>query len=233
MRSVSTKLIPHVQGPSTSGSRLVLSLIAAFSFPVSESIVASGQDEFQLPTPVEASQFDSLKSRSPFTRVLDLSETLQLTGLAVIEGEQVATIEDRRKGKRFTISGEANEEGWKMVSAESSEDLGKVSATISVYGDEVVTLTYAESQLRPEVQFSGRSQIKIPSGPDKRPLPTEKEKRDFGNWVRSRMGKMSEDQRKRVGQLMQEKMKNNPGLTDRQKGEVFVQILDFVDPQKK
>lgn len=218
--------------PSASTLQAIGLIVAALCFLSPSSLHSSNEEDFGLPGPVADTQFDSLKARSPFTRVLNLSETLQLTGLAVIDGEEVATIEDRRQGKRFTISGEANEDGWKMVSAESSEDLGKVSATISVYGEEVVTLTYAETQLRPETQFSGKSQIKIPQGPDRRSLPTDKEKRDFGNWVRSRMSKMSEDQRKRVGQLMQEKMKANPNLTDRQKGEVFVQILDFVDPNK-
>ena len=47
------------------------------------------------------------------------------------------------------------------------------------------------------------------------------------------MSKMSDAQKKRVGQIMHEKMKANPNLTDRQKGEVFVKILDHVESEKR
>ena len=47
------------------------------------------------------------------------------------------------------------------------------------------------------------------------------------------MAKMSDDQKKEAGKIMGEKMKENPNLSDRQKGEVFISILDHVQGGKK
>jgi len=186
-----------------------------------------------LPTPVNSNQFAGLLEHSPFTRILDLSETLRLTGVAMINGNQVATVHDRAKGKSYVVSGEPNKAGWKMVEVATHAEPSKVSATISVNGGELVTLQFDEKQLHPEQSpAASKSSIKVSSGPDKRPPPTKDERRKFGEWVRDRMSKMSDDQKKRVGQIMQEKMKGNPKLSDRQKGDVFVKILDHVDPGK-
>lgn len=186
-----------------------------------------------LPTPIDSDQFAGLLEHSPFTRVLDFSETIRLTGVAMINGRQVATVHDRAKRKSYVVSGETNKVGWKMVEVETHADPSKVSATISVNGGELVTLQFDEKQLHPEQSVAAsKPGSKASSTPDKRPPPTKDERRKFGEKVRSRMSKMSDEQKKRVGQIMQEKMKGNPKLSDRQKGEVFVKILDHVDSGK-
>ncbi|MDF1859176.1 MAG: hypothetical protein P1U87_03110 [Verrucomicrobiales bacterium] len=198
----------------------------------SEAAEAPQEPASLLPTPVEPDQFAGLLDHSPFTRVLDLSETIRLTGVAVINGEQVATVRDREKGKSYVISGQPNKEGWKMVEVDPHIDLEKVSATISVNGGELVTLQFDEKQLHPEAKAKGIDGIQASEKNARRPPPTQEEKRKFGEWVRGRMSKMSDAQKKRVGQIMQEKMKANPKLTDRQKGEIFVKILDHVELEK-
>ncbi|MEM1443520.1 MAG: hypothetical protein AAGF67_14335, partial [Verrucomicrobiota bacterium] len=219
--------------PSASTLQAIGLIVAALCFLSPSSLHSSNEEDFGLPGPVADTQFDSLKARSPFTRVLNLSETLQLTGLAVIDGEEVATIEDRSQGKRFTISGEANEDGWKMVSAESCEDIDRVKITITSIRGELVTLQYDKKRLRSELLGRTKEiEIKIPEGPDRRSLPTDREKREFGEWARKRMKSMTDEQRNRVGKLIQEKIGKNPNLTIRQRGEVFVQILEAVDPKK-
>jgi hypothetical protein len=189
-------------------------------------------NDYGIPTVLSESQFEALREHSPFTRVLDFSETLRLTGIAMIDGEQVATVRDRTKEKSYVISSQTNENGWKMVGVESSVDLKKSSATISVNGGEHVTVQFDEKQLHPEQNVKGTKSIKVSKGPDRRPPSTHEERRKFGEWIRGRMSKMSEDQRKRVGEIMREKMKANPKLSDRQKGEVFVKILDHVESGK-
>ena len=47
------------------------------------------------------------------------------------------------------------------------------------------------------------------------------------------MAKMSEDQRRRVGEIMRQKVEANPKMSDRQKGEVFVKIMDYVESGKR
>ncbi len=183
------------------------------------------------PSPVAANQYAALLENPPFTRTLDFSESIQLTGLAVIDGKQVATVRNRKDKKSYVISTTPNEDGWKMMEVEKNADLEKVSATIAVTGGELVTLHFDESQLKPGDGKSPNG-LKAPQGPDNRSRPTDEEKRKFGEWVRGRMSKMSDEQKKRVGKIMQEKMKANPKLSDRQKGEVFVKILDHVESGK-
>jgi len=187
---------------------------------------------YGLPSQVTAEHFSALLESSPFTRSLDRAESVRLTGVAEIDGIPVVTLFDRETKKTKIVSAKPTSDGWKMVSVEKNQDLAQVSATIAVGGEEF-TLQFDESQLQP--QRSGRytedKNNKTPRGPDRRPLPTEEEKRKFGEWVRQRMGKMSEQQRQQVGKIMGDKMRANPDLSDRQKGEIFVQILDYVEKQ--
>ncbi len=199
---------------------------------VSEAADAHQEPAALLPTPLDPDQFAGLLDHSPFTRDLDPSETIRLTGVAMINGEQVATVRDQKRGKNYVISGKPNQEGWKMVEVDHHIELEKVSATISVNGGEVVTLKFDEKQLHPEVKAKGVDAIQASEKNARRPPPTNEEKRKFGEQVRGRMSKMSDAQKKRVGQIMQEKMKANPKLSDHQKGEVFVKILDHVESGK-
>lgn len=202
---------------------------AAFGSLLLVSVTQVLAEDSVLPQPLAENQFEELLERSPFTRILDPSETFQLTGVALIDGKQVATMLNRKTEKRFLLSETPNTDGWKMVEVNQNPDPAKVSATFSLHEGEVVTLKYREEQLNPG---QGKS-LKTPRGPDRRPLPTEDEKRKFGDWVKKRMGQFSDKQKRRVGEMMREKMKANPNLSDRQKGEVFVQILDYVEKNEK
>lgn len=216
---------PRIAVIVASGSLLLLSGLPGVAEDLEESI---------LPHPVADKHFEELLERSPFTRVLDPSETFQLMGVALIDGEQVATMVNRETKKRFLLSETPNTEGWKMVELNQNPDPAQVSATFSLAGGEVVTLKYREEQLNPAPGKTGaRSLPKTPRGPDRRPLPTPEERRKFGEWVKSRMSKFSDNQKRRVGEIMQDKMKSNPNLSDRQKGEVFSQILDYVEKNEK
>ncbi|MEM9280931.1 MAG: hypothetical protein AAGA96_03830 [Verrucomicrobiota bacterium] len=210
---------------STQATLAVMILLALDLEPASA-------DEQVLPDPLSHSSYDDLLNHSPFTRSLDRSESLQLTGFAEIDGKPVVTLFDREKKKRLVVSDTPNSEGWRMVEVEPNLDPAQVAATLSVDGGELVTIHYDEGQLASSESASGKKVIKIPTGVDYRPLPTDKERKDFGVWVQKRMANFSEEQKKRVGQLFGEKMKANPRLSDRQKGQVFVQILDVVESGK-
>lgn len=207
-------------------------VFGSVSLAASGARAEEGSDEFGLPESLTETQFDALREHPPFTRVLDFSETIRLTGVATINGEQVATVRDRTKDKSYVISGKPNDDGWKMVKVESTNELDKLTATISVAGGEEITLQFDGKQLNPEPK-KGIAAIRASAANARKPPPTDEEKQKFGEWVRGRMSKMSDAQKKRVGQIMHEKMKANPKLTDRQKGEIFVKILDHVESEKR
>ncbi|MEM0970482.1 MAG: hypothetical protein AAGJ31_14095, partial [Verrucomicrobiota bacterium] len=134
---------------------------------------------------------------------------------------------DRNSKDTFVVSGDRNDQGWRLEGVTPGGDLASLTAKISISGGEMVTLQFDPQQWRPKPRQSDG--VEIPKGKEWRPKPTDEEKRKWGEWARKRMSKLSEDQRKQVGNIMKEKMEANPQLSDRQKGEVFVQILEYVE----
>jgi len=102
-----------------------------------------------LPQAIGEDDFRDLSASSPFSRSLSLSDSLILTGVAVVDGEQVATLLNKETKETFVVSGRRNPQGWRMVEFSHDEDLEKVAAKVSVEGGEVVTVRYAEWQLKP------------------------------------------------------------------------------------
>ena len=98
-------------------------VFGSVSLAASGARAEEGSDEFGLPESLTETQFDALREHPPFTRVIDFSETIRLTGVATINGEQVATVRDRTKDKSYVISGKPNDDGWKMVKVESTNVL--------------------------------------------------------------------------------------------------------------
>ena len=183
-----------------------------------------------LPEPVTINHFNALQSHSPFLRSINLSDSILLTGIAQIKGRPVATLFDRETRESYVVSDTPNSQGWKMVGIDGNEDLEKVAARIAVEGGEIITVRFDEGQLKPgDGKPAATAVPTTPRGPDQRPLPTDEEKRKFGEWIKKRMANYTEAQKRKVGELMQEKMKANSQMTDRQKGEVFVKILDYVE----
>lgn len=191
--------------------------------PGAPDAAGSGPNAYA-PEAVSHEDFANLTESSPFTRPLNLADTLVLAGLVKIDGRPIATLINQETKQVHLVSDEPNERGWRIVEISADGDLENLSATISVSGSEVTTLQFDPARLKPtneQVLAGARIQ-------DTRPKPTDEERRKFGELVRDRMSKMSEEQRRQVGQIMQEKSKGNPGLTDRQKGELFIKVLDHV-----
>ena len=179
------------------------------------------------PEPVGPDDFANLSESSPFTRPLNLADTLILAGLVNINGRPVATLIDEETKEVHLVSDEPNDQGWKIVEISSGGNLEKLSATISVSGAGVTTLRFEDDRLKPTKERVGGSGGA--KGGDTRPKPTDEDRRKFGEYVRKRMSKMNEEQRRQVGKIMHEKSKGNPGMSDRQKGEMFIKILDHVE----
>src|SRR6187549_1270458 len=70
-----------------------------------------------LPAPLDFSVADSLLVNPPFTRALNLSESLTLTGVAYMDGKPVATIKDSRTNQHHLVSEKPNALGWRLAEA--------------------------------------------------------------------------------------------------------------------
>lgn len=94
-----------------------------------------------LPQPVDGSFAEELVMNSPFTRAVNLQETLQLTGIASIDGHPIAMVFDKETKQRFVVSEEPNALGWTLVAASAGEDLDQTYVDARI-GAEVVAMQY-------------------------------------------------------------------------------------------
>lgn len=107
------------------------------------------QPDPDLPQPLDLSIAATLIEKSPFTRALNLSEKLQLTGIAYVQGKPVATLMDRETKKNYLVSEEPNALGWKLAEATASTALKLTRVKLQV-GNEVVTIHYGDAQIAPK-----------------------------------------------------------------------------------
>ncbi len=107
-----------------------------------------------LPTPVSAQNLTTLMTASPFTRSLNLSDSLVLTGIAYIDGKPVATLLNKETKENFVVSQEPNAQGWRLAETTANGQLNRAQAKIMI-GAEMVTVRYSDDQLSPESMKKG------------------------------------------------------------------------------
>lgn len=105
-------------------------------------------DQPAVPARITAENYPDLLERPPFRRVLTLSQSLVLSGVASLPSGKVVTVWDRASARSFIVSGTPNPQGWKLLSVTDSTDLRSVSATIAA-GDQEITLRFDPDRLTP------------------------------------------------------------------------------------
>lgn len=101
------------------------------------------------------SDFAALRKTSPFTRVLSLSGTYALRGVATINDQQVATLYNRKTKKTIVVTPDGgNEAGISLVEVVPSSTLEGVAAKISFAGDEA-ELKYEMAEIFPQPRAPG------------------------------------------------------------------------------
>lgn len=191
-----------------------------------------GQNEKEdfAPEAITPRMFDELLHNSPFTRPLNDPGSMVLTGYCCVNGKPIVFVKETGTGQTHRITDTPNEKGWKLVEVERNANLSHMSAKIAVEGGESMEIRYEESSLNPH---GTAVEIKVPTGIDTRPPPTDEERKKFVESITPRFRGMSEWQKKRFGQVFGEKLKANPNLSDRQKGALLLNVLDYVAPQPK
>ena len=129
------------------------------------AVVAADAPDPDLPQPMDAGVGDALLGASPFTRTLDFSDALTLTGVAYIEGKPVATIKENATKRSYVVSEEVNEKGWKLAETDASSQIRQTQVKLQV-GDEVFTVRYGGQQIEPTAGKKGSASSKggPPSG---------------------------------------------------------------------
>ncbi len=131
-------------------------IFLALSVAASAADKKKGAADPDLPQPFDSAVAQPLLDSSPFTRELNLSDSLTLTGIAYIMGKPVATVFDKAKKTSYVVSEEPNAQGWKLAEASAAVAINRSIAKIMV-GGEVVTVRYSADQLTPDDKKSSRS----------------------------------------------------------------------------
>lgn len=101
-----------------------------------------------LPQPLDAGAVGELLTHPPFTRIVNLEDTIQLTGIAYVDGKPVATFLNKSTKEHVTISEEPNSRGWKITEAIPGTEPQDTEVHVMIEG-EVVTMHYGDAQLEP------------------------------------------------------------------------------------
>ena len=148
-----------------------------------------------LPKPLDATVAQGLITNPPFTRALNLSDSLQLTGVASVGGKPVATIKDRSTGKSYVVTDVPNERGWKLAEVTPATEIKRSEVRIYV-GSELVSIRYKDAMPAPVKPGSY-----MPSK-----IPTKEEytgKDEKGEYVRG-MPYLTDDDRNRFREVPRE-----------------------------
>ncbi len=114
-----------------------------------------------LPQPVNSAMAQTLLENPPFTRMLDFSDTLKLTGIAYVEGKPVATIVNKISRQSYLVTAEPNALGWRLDGVSASTQIKQAEVRI-VVGGEIVSIHYSDAQLSPSKKSNMPSRIPTP-----------------------------------------------------------------------
>ncbi len=194
-----------------------------------------GSTVSDLPVAITTVHFRELMENSPFTRSLNLSDSLILTGVARFDGKPIATLMDRETKQTYVISDVPNPQGWKMVDISPGADLETVMAKISVAGGEVVTVRFDENRLKP-----GEAKPAAGPGGDRRrgggPEGETEEEREARHKkyadYRAKMEQMSDEQKEKLRAIIEKKHKENPDMSREERSEMYRSAMEKASGKK-
>ncbi|MDI1312711.1 hypothetical protein [Prosthecobacter sp.] len=102
--------------------------------PVAPAVPAGPVDP-DLPQPFDASSLSAIIQNSPFTRIVSISDSLVLTGMAYVNGKPVVTIFDKNEKQSLVVTEEPNLKGWKLMEALPTTNIERAQAKIAIGGE--------------------------------------------------------------------------------------------------
>lgn len=134
----------------------LLAAVAAFSLTAAVGKLKAENTATALPQPVTREHFQAVLERSPFTRSLNISDSLVLSGFAKVDGSTVATLIDTTDGHSIAISESPNGQGWKLIEFRRPDDLEVAVVTVSLESGEVFRVYYDEEKVQNAARIAAR-----------------------------------------------------------------------------
>lgn len=189
-----------------------------------------------LPQPLNPDETAELLMHSPFTRNLNLEDSLQLTGVAYVDGKPVATVYNRETRQSFVVSDQPNASGWSLKDVAPSTDLKTAHVTMMI-GPEEIRLAYGNEQITPgsakkgvPTAYAGRTDV--PSGQmpmvannngggnnNSRMTPSGKIRTSsyLGDNGREMYASLSDKARDKFKEVVRARFEQKPDMTDEQR----------------
>ena len=164
-------------------------LLKTLSILLAGSSWARAAGDPDLPTTYDPTAMTPLLENPPFTRSVNLSDSLILTGIAYVDGKPIATLLDKETKKNYVVSDQPNSHGWTLQEASKTSNVKKTQAKV-VIGGEVVSIRYDEDAMTHDSMKKNRDKIK-PGGPSGPPGGGEKDR-----FRRSDRGPSEEDRKR-------------------------------------
>lgn len=178
-----------------------------------------------LPQPIDFSFANELVSHSPFTRPIDLQATLQLTGVAYVDGHPVATVLNTETKERLVVSEQPNAQGWRLMSTSTGDDLWQTEVEMQV-GTEIIAMHYQGSQISPV--GDGKSPKSLMAGSGKKGDSKIRTSSFLGDHGKELYSSLSPEGRDKFKDLMRSRVESHPELTPEQNADyarkVFAKI---------
>lgn len=165
----------------------------------------AAEPDTDLPQPFDPNTLSAVVTSSPFTRMVNMSDNLVLTGIAYIDGKPVATIFNKETKESYIVSAEPNFQGWTLQEALPAPDITRSQARISI-GGEIVSVRYASISAK-DMKSDGKSEHSTDRGDRGGPSgdrfrgssrgPSEEDRKRFES--------LSEKAREKLRDVMREK----------------------------
>lgn len=185
----------------------------------------------ELPQPVDLQKAQVLVDNSPFTRVLSLSDSLILTGIAYIQGKPVATILNKATKESYVVSEEPNAQGWKLAETSASHTLNRTQAKL-VVGTEIVTVRYSEDQTSPEANNPDKRGGRDRDGGDGGDRPRREHSRGSEE-DRQRFFALSEGARSKFIEKMRESREKMSGASPEERQAYVKKVMEKIERDDK
>ncbi len=219
---------------------LIITAVAAACSATAMAQTSPMPVDNDLPQPINEQDTAELLMHSPFTRNLNLEDSLQLTGVAYVDGKPVATVYNRETKQSFVVSDEPNTHGWTLKDVSPSTNLRGTHVTMMI-GPEEISLGYGDEQLTPGSAKKGIPTVNVartdlPSGPsmsrDSHLTSSGKIRTSsyLGENGREMYASLSDKARDKFKEIVRSRFEQKPDMTEEQRSayaqKVFKSIKD-------
>jgi hypothetical protein len=177
-----------------------------------------------LPQPLDRSFANELVSNSPFSRSVNLEETLQLTGIAYVNGRPVATVLNKQTKERVLVFEEPNALGWQLMAANAGTDPSNSQIEMKV-GQETITMHYHGQEMSTDGGGKTNSKTRLAGAGKSKDGDKMRPSSLLGDQGREMYASLSSNARDKFKDLMKSRLEKHPELTPEQNADYAKKVF--------